>query len=377
MSAHLYIHVPFCGNKCLYCDFFSVPGRKIPWERFLNALTQEARCRKNELPEEPTTIYLGGGTPSLMPGEIAAELLSRLRNLFGSKASEITIELNPDDVNSEYVDTLLRSGYNRFSMGIQSFDDTCLRTMGRRHTSAQAIAAAELLKERNCNMSLDLIFGLPHQTFEIWKRDVATAIALNPSHISCYSLMLEEGTPLTRMVNQGRISVPDDSISAQMYRHLQSELNLAGYRHYEISNFALPGYESRHNSAYWNSSPYLGLGPGAHSYDGSRRRRFNPTSVEEYLKKYADREESRYSPEDEVLSTEDLAHEYLLTRLRTARGLSEKSYEQLTGEKSLGRLKAAMKTHLESGNLIYTAEGRIRIPESKWLTADTIISSLF
>lgn len=376
MSAHLYIHIPFCSSKCLYCDFYSVPRRNIPWGRFVEAVAAEARSRADELPSPPDTIYVGGGTPSLMPPEVAAALLRNMLDIFGEGAKEVTIELNPDDVSRDYIESLKRSGYNRFSMGVQSFRDTCLRGMGRRHTAAQALEACKLLTETTDNVSIDLIFGLPGQSWSDWSEDVATAVRLRPQHISCYSLMLEEGTPLTRLVESGRISLPSEDTSAEMYAFLRRSLADAGYNHYEISNFALSEFESRHNSAYWQSRPYLGLGPGAHSYDGLNRRRYNPSDTEGYMRRYAE-DAGNYAPAEEVLTACDLRHEYLLTRLRTSRGISLRHYDEMFGEKEMRELRKALSPHLESGAMITADDDRLRIAEERWLTADSIISDLF
>lgn len=378
MSSHLYIHIPYCSSKCLYCDFYSIPGREIPWGRFLDALTAEATSRAGELSDAPDTIYIGGGTPSLMPPETAATLLSRMRHIFGSGAREITIELNPDNVTAPYIDALLDAGYNRFSMGVQSFHDSCLRLMGRRHSADDARRAFDILASKGSNVSLDLIFGLPQQTWSQWCDDVATTVSLRPQHVSCYALMLEEGTALTRLVDAGRMVTPDEQTSADMYTHLRRALADAGYRHYEISNFALPGFESRHNSAYWRSRPYVGLGPGAHSYDGNRLRTSNPSDVKGYISRYADGQTDAYTPETETLSDTDLRHEYLLTRLRTDRGISLPHFEEMFGTGETDRLVDAIRCRLHTGALVRTADsGRIRIAEDRWLTADNIISDLF
>lgn len=377
MYRHLYIHIPFCRSKCLYCDFYSIPRSEIPWDAFIDAVAREASERGGELLSHPSTVYFGGGTPSLMPAQKAVSLLNRLQQIFGAGAEEVTIELNPDDVTEDYVSTLRDGGFNRFSMGVQCFDDSCLRMMGRRHSASQAVKACQILASKGSNVSIDLIFGLPNQSYEQWKNDVDTAVALKPQHVSCYSLMLEEGTALTRLVDAGKLQPADESLSADMYRYLQEALSNAGYIHYEISNYSLPGYHSRHNSAYWQSRPYLGLGPGAHSYDGNRLRSFNPSDTEGYLNRYTEGKTTSYSIAEEQLTDLDLQHEYLLTRLRTARGISLDNYATLFGNGALDKIRAQIERHLKTGGLIEMPNGRIRIPESEWLTSDSIISSLF
>lgn len=369
MSSHLYIHIPFCRSKCLYCDFYSLPRTEVPWETFLRAVTDEARSRRNELPSPPDTIYVGGGTPSLMPPETATELLHRMSEIFGARPEEITIELNPDNVTPEYAAALLEAGFNRFSMGVQSFDDALLRSIGRRHTAARADEAYESLLPSG-NVSIDLMFGLPGQTFDSWQRDVERAIALRPKHISLYSLMLEEGTAMTRLVEAGKIQLPPQECSEEMYLHLCETLAASGYRHYEISNFALPGFESRHNTAYWHSAPYLGLGPGAHSYDGKRLRTANLPDTASYLR--GDRPFTT-----ETLTDTELREEYLMTRLRTDRGISLAEYAVLPGGSAdTERLRRNLRRQLDAGMIEKTADTRCRIPERHWLTADPIIVSL-
>lgn len=377
MSAHLYIHTPFCSSKCLYCDFYSIPGRNADRGRFIDALTAEALSRRDELPSPPDTIYFGGGTPSLWSAGEAAALLERMTDIFGRGASEITIELNPDDVTPDYIDALHEAGYNRFSMGVQCFHDRLLRMMGRRHTAEEARRAFRILADRGSNVSIDLIFGLPGQTPSEWRQDVEEAIAMRPQHISCYALMLEEGTALTRLVESGHLSVPDDRISADMYTTLRVSLAFAGYRHYEISNFALPGFESCHNTAYWLSRPYLGLGPGAHSYDGLRTRRSNPSDVNAYMLRYADGHADAYTPDIEHLTDTDLRHEYLLTRLRTSRGISMQNFANLFGPEATDNLRNILQPHIAAGTIVDAPQSRLRIAEHKWLIADSIISDLF
>lgn len=368
MSSHLYIHIPFCRSKCLYCDFYSLPRVHTDWQAYLHALGEEAKRRRDELPEAPDTIYTGGGTPSLMPAGTAVELLREMKDIFGESAlRETTIEVNPDDVTEEYAARLIEGGYNRFSMGVQSFSDSCLRLMGRRHDARKALEAARILSTSG-NLSLDLIFGLPGQSMDQWERDVAMALELRPEHISCYSLMLEEGTALTRLVDAGRLRLPEEELSAAMYSHLCGALGAAGYEHYEISNFSLPGKRSAHNSGYWSGAPYLGLGPGAHSYDGKRRRTANPHDAEGYMN-------CVYTPEIETLSDEQLREEHIMLRLRTRGGLDIADYGKRFGATCRTALERAAAPLLKEGCLTML-KGKLSIPESHWLTSDRIIVEL-
>lgn len=367
MSSHLYIHIPFCRIKCLYCDFYSLPRPHIDWQTYIASVLNEAQQRRNELPIPPETIYIGGGTPSLMPPDVAVGLLEELKRIFEAKPQEVTIELNPDDVKEEYIAALHQGGYNRFSMGVQSFSDECLRLMGRRHNARQARKAAGIVASYG-NMSLDLIFGLPKQSFSQWCEDVKQILSLRPQHISCYSLMLEDGTALTRLVNAGRLESADETLAERMYTYLCGILSAAGYHHYEISNFALPDFESKHNSSYWSAKPYLGLGPGAHSYDGYRKRSYNRADVESYIS-------GESVLQTEILDDEQLREEYIMLQLRTSEGLNTDDYALQFGQTAAANMQQAIQPMIERGE-IEQHGNRIRIPENHWLTSDPIIVSL-
>ena len=321
----LYLHVPFCRRKCIYCDFYSVGERLADRESLVRKYLEEFDARRHEIPLPAKTLYFGGGTPSLMPVEQLSALVEALsaRGAIGESTTERTIEINPDDVTEDKAVAWSRLGFNRFSIGVQSFDDTLLRTIGRRHDAASARRAVETLRPLG-DVSLDLIFALPGQTMQQWRQTVAEAVALRPQHISAYALMYEEGTPLTRLRDNGTIREADDDIYLEMFSYLTDTLAAAGYRQYEISNYALPGHESRHNSAYWDGTPYLGLGPAAHSYDGRRTRRANPADIRRYLK------HNFITPffNQETLTDRELAEEYLLTRLRTARGIDLSDFQR-------------------------------------------------
>jgi oxygen-independent coproporphyrinogen-3 oxidase len=255
--AGLYIHIPFCASKCIYCDFYSLAGSSHDTGQYVDALVAELKLRHRELAEPLRTLYVGGGTPSLLPlGQFArlVDAVGRVAPL--DSVEEFTVEVNPDDVTAGYIAGLKELGVNRISMGVQSFDDRDLRFINRRHTARQAIEAVRAIRQAGVhNVSIDLIYGIPGQTLDSWSRTVDQAVALGVEHISAYSLMYEQGTRLWVMRQTGKVAEVDDDTCVAMYDLLVSRLHLAGYGHYEISNFALPGYCSRHNSSYWDLTP--------------------------------------------------------------------------------------------------------------------------
>lgn len=282
--AGIYIHIPFCKSRCKYCDFFSTTMLEMR-EKYIMALVQEIEQRKNYLPTKDIyTIYFGGGTPSLMEVTQLETVLQAIYNNYNvEKGAEITLEANPGDLTAEKLQALRKMGFNRLSIGIQSFSNEMLQRIGRRHTAEQAISAVQLARDAGFNnMSIDLIYGLPGQTMENWKEEVTHAIALDVEHISAYCLSYEEGTPLTQMLHKGEILEIDEDIENQMYDYLVNTLKTNGLRRYEVSNFCKDNYYSQHNSSYWNNTPYIGLGAGAHSYNGLSRQ-WNISNLKSYI----------------------------------------------------------------------------------------------
>ena len=280
--AGLYIHIPFCGSRCIYCGFYSTTALGLR-QRYVDALCREMVMRH---PETTTisTIYLGGGTPSQLT-------IPQLRQLFNSiykynkvdTDAEITIECNPDDVTEAFVEGLRTLPINRISMGAQTFDDTRLRFLRRRHTASQVAMAVEKLRKAGyANISIDLMYGLPEETVKDWETDITQALSLDVEHLSAYCLMIEEDTPLHQKLLDGEITETDEEQERQMYDILIDRLEAAGYEHYELSNFARKGFRSRHNSAYWNDTPYIGIGAAAHSYD-IRTRSWNISDLHQYI----------------------------------------------------------------------------------------------
>ncbi|MDE7160341.1 MAG: radical SAM family heme chaperone HemW [Muribaculaceae bacterium] len=379
----LYVHIPYCTTKCLYCDFYCGGARQADFRRLVRALSRECTERADELPDTVDTVYIGGGTPSLLPSSEFRSLVESLKNSVGDgrwKPVEFTVEANPDDVLPENVEAWKRAGVNRVSMGVQTFDDSLLAFLRRRHTAAESVRAYEILRGHFPNISIDLMFGIPSQTFDIWRDSVMKAIELRPEHISCYSLMYEPGTALTHLRDRGDIAETSDADTERMFSYMRDAMTDAGYEHYEISNFALPGFGSRHNGAYWKGLPYLGLGPSAHSYDGHSVRRANPADIRKYLECFAPLTESE-TPRmesfftEERLTDEELREEMILTRLRTADGIDIDEYASRFGHEALGRLLANAKRDTACGRLERIGNA-LRLTPSGILTSDSVMVNL-
>lgn len=378
----LYVHIPFCRKKCLYCDFYSGARWIKDSGRYVSALLNELQTRKPERPDLFRTIYIGGGTPSLLSNEEFERLTKGIFEILGETAQieEFTIEVNPEDVTGEKAKVWKASGVNRVSMGVQSLDDEELKRVGRRHDSATAIKAYKILEGYFDNISLDLIFGLPGQTMESLERSLDGLIALAPHHISCYSLMYEERTALTRLRDMGEVKETEEDITVAMYRRITRKLKETGYRHYEISNYALPGFESRHNSSYWEGKPYIGLGPGAHSYDGGNIRRINIPDFITYLNCYTNPQRERNDGdkpyETETLDAEERYEEYVMTRLRTTEGIRFSEIKELFGEEKEWRARRISVRLQNNAGIELTGDG-VRLTEEGIMTSDSVIVEFF
>ncbi len=366
----LYVHIPFCRRACGYCDFFkSISLAKSP--QVLEAMRREMAFRANgEAGRRLDTVYFGGGTPSALPAHELELLLGTAKELWDCTAvAETTLEANPDDLAPDYLHALREAGFDRLSMGVQSFCDRELRLMNRRHDAAGALRAFRDARRAGFdNISIDLIYGLPGSDAEIWGETLRRAAGLGAEHISAYHLTIEPGTPFGR--RPGLSPVPEAE-SVRQYELLCGILANAGYVHYEISNFALPGFRSRHNSAYWADEPYTGIGPSAHSYDG-RTRSWAPPSLERYVALAG-------SPglyESETLTPDMRRNEYVMVRLRTAEGIDEEDFSRRFGARELLRLLSDAERFLQGGLLTRTA-GRLAVPPEKFLVGDGIVSALF
>jgi len=319
--AGLYIHIPFCKKRCLYCDFYSTTLLQRR-EEYVEAVLKEIMARKAGACEPIRTIYIGGGTPSLID---SIDIFRILRTIGTDDATEITMEVNPGDVDEKYLRELRQCGVNRLSIGVQSFKDELLQVLGRRHNGIQAINAVHMAQEAGFdNISIDLMYALPTQKKRLWLSDIELALRLNVQHISSYGLMYEEGTALTGLRDKGEIEAIDEETENEMYDYLCKRLKKAGFVHYEVSNFALPGYEARHNSSYWDGTPYIGIGAGAHSYIGTTRS-WNPDDLDRYIRGI---EAGTLVRESETLSEKDLYNERIMLGLRTRTGVPQSLVKQ-------------------------------------------------
>lgn len=373
--AGLYVHIPFCGRRCVYCDFFSTTRLEEAGEEYVNALIAEAKLRGAELNGEPVkTLYLGGGTPSLLPLPLLSRLVGGLRDVFDlSGMEEFTIEANPDDVTREWCAALAPLGVNRVSMGIQTLEDDILKALGRRHNSRQAVEAVACLHEAGIrNLSLDLIYGLPGQTLDSWALTLEQTLALSPCHLSAYALSYEKGTVLWHQRERGEvIEVPEEEC-LEMYRHLVARTREAGFEHYEISNFALPGSQARHNSSYWDGTPYLGLGAGAHSYDGENRRN-NPCDLSRYVESVL---AGKPACELETLAWWERYDERVMLGLRTARGVDAGRLREEFGDEAWKHFTDEARHHVAAGNLTLEDGERYVLTAAGIMVSDMVMRDL-
>ena len=366
----IYIHIPFCASRCIYCDFYSTTLRGKGHE-YVDAILNEYNQRSDFLPQgEPLrTIYIGGGTPSQLPAKELARLIDGIINdATGSQSivsiEELTIEANPEDITEEWAETIVtgiphivtsscphKKTPLRISMGVQSLIDSELKTINRRHDSRKPAEAVKILRHYGIsNISLDLMYGLPNQTIQTWEKSIDGIIALAPEHISAYCLSIEQGTPLERMIEKGHLKPCDDEICLAMAALLRDRLREAGYKQYEISNYAKPGFCSIHNSSYWDGTPYLGLGPGAHSYNGKRLRCWNEHDITSYL--MGNRKESH-----EELNDNDLYNEKIMLGLRTAKGIECGLFSDAKAIQTIDNLCRRDLVAIKNNHLVLTEAG--------------------
>ena len=371
--AGIYIHTPFCKRRCIYCDFFSTTqSEKKP--AYVHALCQELDMRKNYLEgEDIETIYLGGGTPSQLSQKELEEIFSTLYNIYKVKDNaEITLEANPDDLTPEYVHMLRTLPINRISMGIQTFQEETLKLLHRRHTARQAIEAFQRCREADFqNISIDLMYGLPGETLDTWKENLQQAIALRPEHISAYHLIYEEGTALWKLREQHQVEEADEDLSVTLFRTLIEELTHAGYEHYEISNFCLPGLHSRHNSSYWTGKKYLGCGPSAHSFNGTSRQ-WNVASLDKYIHAI---QQGKLDYEIEELDIYTRYNDFVITAIRTHWGMSLSQLRSTYGEDLYRYCLRMAKPHLAQG-VLEMKEDTLKLTKEGIFISDGIMSDL-
>ncbi|MDN4166155.1 radical SAM family heme chaperone HemW [Cytophagales bacterium LB-30] len=372
--AGIYIHIPFCKQACYYCDFhFSTSLAQK--ENLLRCLQQELHVQKDYLGGAPIeTVYLGGGTPSILSQKELGDLLNTVRALYAvSPQAEITLEANPDDLSLTHLQELYQLGINRLSIGIQSFNNGFLHSMNRAHNAEEALAAIHLARQAGfSNISADLIYAFPHSDHSLWQADLQQMLAFRPEHISAYCLTVEEKTVLGKWTKKGSFQPADEEFAAHQFEQLQQALAEAGYIQYEVSNFCLPGYESKHNSNYWKQTPYLGIGPSAHSYDGHSRQ-YNISNNALYCKSI---EKGELPCEKEILSQENAINEYLMTNLRTVWGCDssflEKQYDFQWLPEQLTYIQA-----LVAKGLAHFEQGVLRLSPQGLLLADKIAADLF
>lgn len=371
--AGIYIHIPFCKRRCIYCDFFSTTQSEKKAE-YVHALCQELEMRKDYLGgEEIETIYLGGGTPSQLSQEELEEIFLYIYKVYQvSPQAEITLEANPDDLTQEYVSMLRKLPFNRISMGIQTFQEETLKLLHRRHTARQAIEAFRRCREAGFqDISIDLMYGLPGETLDTWKQDLQQAIDLQPEHISAYHLIYEEGTALWKLREQNQVKEAEEDLSVELFRTLIEKLTEAGYEHYEISNFCMPGLHSRHNSSYWTGKKYLGCGPSAHSYNGVSRQ-WNISSLDKYIEGIRANQ-----PEFEIeeLDLNTRYNDFVLTTIRTCWGMPLSQLRTIYGETLYNYCLRMAKPHLEQGVLEIVGETLKLTPQGIFIS-DGIMSDL-
>ena len=386
---HIYVHIPFCRSFCTYCSFYSVKGLNSRAD-YVKAVLKEAETNKDffekaiDKERECHTLYFGGGTPSCLNVAQLTELVAGIKDIFKVDFKEFTIEANPNDINKEYAQILVSLGVNRVSLGVQSFVDEHLKWMNRRHTAAEAISAVEILHNAGLsNISLDLIFGYSLLTDTQWEYNLQTITQIRPNHISAYQMSIDPGSPLGKQYEQGIYAPPSDEKCAEQYAFLQDYLTGKGYSQYEISNFAINEQcRSVHNSSYWKRVPYLGLGPGAHSFNGTIRQ-WNRGNLSKYLKFYlsTSNENSRFFgiSDSEDLSKEDMFNEIIMLGLRTVGGvdigLLKADYPEFYKD-----IEHTLSIYISDGKLVSVGKGgsiQYAIAKEYLFVADNIIRDLF
>ena len=375
-SLSIYIHVPFCARKCAYCDFASISGREADWGRYFDEILTEIRLW-SEITDfgllgdkyRVKTMFIGGGTPTLVDADYIEKTIDACRGIASFEAdAEITIEGNPGTLTPHGLAAYRRVGVNRLSLGVQSFDDGLLRSLGRIHTAGQIGEAVIMAREAGFdNINLDLMYALPGQEMGQWTDTLDAAVALGVEHLSAYSLIVEPGTLMAARVASGAATVPDDDAVNAMQRQAIARLDAAGYRRYEISNYARPGRECRHNLVYWNRGDYLGLGCAAHSLLGGRRFH-NPESLDDYLVGVRRQDEIQLTPRDEMEET-------LMLSTRTVQGLDLSAWESTFGVPFVRGREAAIR-QLEKGGLVEIAGGRLRLTTRGMEVQDAVVLEL-
>lgn len=371
----IYLHIPFCKQKCSYCNFHFSTSFNLK-DGMLLAIKKEIGLRKNELDNNTLkSLYFGGGTPSVLSVDEIKSLLNEFQKYFiFDENIEITLESNPDDLNKNFLKELSQTEINRLSIGTQSFFDKDLKLMNRAHNASEAESSIKRAQDFGLeNISIDLIYGSPTSNFEIWKDNLNKTIELQVPHVSSYALTVEPKTALEKWIENGKISPPEESEQNQDFYYMKDFLKDNGFDHYEISNFGKPNFHSKHNSAYWKSEPYLGIGPSAHSYNGHLERSWNIANNPVYIKKL---NENILPKETEILSEKDRFNEMIMIGLRTIWGVELDKINQTFSSEIIDYLNQEIKSKQENGILIIE-NNYLKIPEKHWFLADGIASDLF
>ncbi|MDR2236664.1 MAG: radical SAM family heme chaperone HemW [Chryseobacterium sp.] len=371
----IYIHVPFCRQKCSYCNFHFSTSLNFK-DEMLRAMKAEITLRKDELQNKNLqSLYFGGGTPSILSADEIGSLIDEVLKHFSfEKDIEITLEANPDDLDKNFLKKLSHLPVNRLSIGTQSFFDEDLKLMNRAHNASEAEGSIKRAQDFGFeNLSIDLIYGSPTSNLEIWKENLNKTIELQVPHISSYALTVEPKTALENWISKGKIKSPKEEEQNREFYYLSDFLKDHGFEHYEVSNFARPGFYSRHNSAYWKYKEYLGIGPSAHSYNGYDVRSWNVANNQQYIKKLSLKELAK---EEEILSQEDQFNEMIMIGLRTIWGVDLESLNSKFSDRILNHFQNETKPKLAEGILI-TENNHLKIPEKHWFMADGIASDLF
>lgn len=366
--AGLYVHIPFCKSRCIYCAFYSTTSSDMA-EKYVSALCRELDLRSGYCSPEWQTVYLGGGTPSTLSAQQLQRLFSHIDC---SHATEVTIECNPDDVTPDFASSLASLPVNRVSMGAQTFDDSRLRFLRRRHGSDDVRRAVSNLRTAGIdNISIDLIYGFPEETLSQWDDDITAALSLDVEHLSAYCLSYEEDTPLHRLLDEGKVRESDDELTRAMYYRLIDRLAGAGYEHYEISNFALPGRRAIHNSNYWNSTPYMGIGAAAHSYDITSRQ-WNVSNLSLYIKEV---EKGKLPFERETLDITERYNDMVMLSLRTCEGIDLSEVQSRFGS-NLHAYLLRQSLQYEKSGLLIRKHDRLRLSRQGLYVSDMVITDL-
>ena len=371
----IYLHIPFCKQKCSYCNFHFSTSFSLK-DEMLSAIKKEIQLRHNELENKTLkSLYFGGGTPSVLSVDEIKSLIDEIQKYFSFDENiEITLESNPDDLNKNFLKELSQTEINRLSIGTQSFYDEDLKLMNRAHNASEAESSIKRAQDFGLvNISIDLIYGSPTSNFEIWKDNLSKTIELQVPHVSSYALTVEPKTALEKWIENGKIRSPEETEQNQEFYYMKDFLKDNGFDHYEISNFGKPGFHSKHNSAYWKSEPYLGIGPSAHSYNGHLERSWNIANNPIYIKNL---NQNILPKEKEILTEKDRFNEMIMIGLRTIWGVDLNRINQNFSSEVIDYLNQETKSKIESG-ILEIENNYLKIPEKHWFLADGIASDLF